>query len=86
MNTPATARLATKSSYERQLSFIETAERDGTLIYRGEADSIKRRMGVSLILLDRGKDLGKIMDEEIFGPVLPIVVVEVCAISKMKVI
>lgn len=34
-------------------------------------------MGISLVLLDKGKDGGKVMQEEVFGPVLPIIVVEV---------
>lgn len=49
------------------------------MIYRGEADEAKRRMGISLVLIDpkNGKTGGKVMEEEIFGPVLPIVIVEV---------
>ncbi|KAI9637190.1 Aldehyde/histidinol dehydrogenase [Dioszegia hungarica] len=76
LNTQATARLASKSGYNRQLSFLEHAEQQGTLIYRGETDEEKQRMGISLVLLDKGKDGGKVMQEEVFGPVLPIIVVE----------
>lgn len=84
--TPTSAKLASEAGYKRQLSFLAEAERDGTLIYRGEADAEKRRMGISLVLIDPGKgqDGGKLMQEEIFGPVLPIVVVEVCPAAELS--
>lgn len=69
--------MATKAGYDRQIAFIKHAEDNGTLIYRGETDEKKMRMGISLIRVDQSKDGGKILEEEIFGPVIPIIVVDV---------
>jgi acyl-CoA reductase-like NAD-dependent aldehyde dehydrogenase len=77
LNTPATARMATKAGYDRQIAFIKHAEDNGTLIYRGETDEKKMRMGISLVRIEEGKDGGKILEEEIFGPVIPIIIVDV---------
>lgn len=80
LNTPASARLSSRAGFERQKRFLDTAEREGTLWYRGEIDEGTMRMGVSIVLLDdERKGGGGLRQEEIFGPVLPIIPVDVSA-------
>jgi acyl-CoA reductase-like NAD-dependent aldehyde dehydrogenase len=56
---------------------LETAEKGGSLVYRAESDPNTHRMGISLVRLDANA-IGPLVEEEIFGPVLPIIAVEVC--------
>lgn len=55
---------------------LETAEKGGSLVYRAESDSNTRRMGISILRLDANAT-GPIVEDEIFGPILPIIAVEV---------
>lgn len=81
LKTRNTARLSTKAGFERQISFLEHAESEGSLVYKGEKDAESLRMGVSIVLLDQGKKGGGLREEEIFGPVLPIIPVQVSLVS-----
>ena len=75
LNQPFTSRLRTKESFERMQGFMEQADTKGRLVYRGEKDKGKLRMGFSLVLLgeDGRGESGALVEEEIFGPVLPII-------------
>lgn len=55
-------------------------------MYKGEMDEKTRRMGISLIKLNENGegDEGGVMVDEIFGPVLVIIPVEVGLISSPK--
>jgi acyl-CoA reductase-like NAD-dependent aldehyde dehydrogenase len=74
-----TASLRSDQYYKRQLNFIEKAEASGHTVIRGDIDEEKRRMGISLVIMKGGVKgtEGGLMDEEIFGPVLPIIPVDV---------
>ena len=54
---------------------MDQADSKGRLVYRGETDKGKLRMGFSLVLLqeDGVGESGPLVTEEIFGPVLPII-------------
>lgn len=55
-------------------------------MYKGEMDEKTRRMGISLIRLNENgeREEGGVMVDEIFGPVLAIIPVEVGLISSTK--
>ena len=74
-----TGSLRSDHDYKRQLNFIEKAEASGHTVIRGDIDEEKRRMGISLVIMKGGVKgtEGGLMDEEIFGPVLPIIPVDV---------
>ena len=74
-----TGSLRSGHDYKRQLNFIEKAEASGHTVIRGDIDEEKRRMGISLVIMKGGVKgtEGGLMDEEIFGPVLPIIPVDV---------
>jgi len=74
-----TGSLRSDHDYKRQLNFIEKAEASGHTVIRGDIDEEKRRMGISLVIMKGGLKgtEGGLMDEEIFGPVLPIIPVDV---------
>lgn len=59
---------------------------EGKLVYKGEMDEKTRRMGISLIRLNENgeREEGGVMVDEIFGPVLAIIPVEVGLISSTK--
>lgn len=80
LTNPTTGALQSDAAYKRQLSFLEKAEQNGHTVLRGETDADKRRLGISLVIMKQGVKPGEaIMDpsEEIFGPVLPIIPVDV---------
>lgn len=78
--TPASSALRGEKEFQRQVDFIEEAEKVGEIIYRGDVDAGRRRMGVTLVKMPpNGTKAGgvKFLEEEIFGPVLPIIPVRV---------
>ena len=81
LENPTTGAMRSSHDYKRQLTFLEKAEQNGHTVLRGEMESEKNRMGISLVVMKNGVggggDNGGLMDEEIFGPVLPIIPVDV---------
>ncbi|UOH85117.1 hypothetical protein LQV05_001934 [Cryptococcus neoformans] len=79
LNSPSgSSFLRSPADFSRQLSYIEKAEKEGKLVYKGEMDEKTRRMGISLIKLNKNGEgeEGGVMVDEIFGPVLVIIPVE----------
>ena len=70
-----TSRLKSKTAFDRLSGYVNEAEREGRLVYKGEKDEESLRMGFSVVLLseDGVGEKGGLIDEEIFGPVLPII-------------
>lgn len=64
--------------YERIENAIEEASTAGQLVYRGETDKPRRRMGISVVKFGRGAEgeNSMLVKDEIFGPVLPIIPVD----------
>ena len=80
LKNPTTGALQSDAAYKRQAAFLDKAEQAGHTVIRGETDEAKRRMGISLVIMKNGvKEGDQIMNptEEIFGPVLPIIPVDV---------
>jgi acyl-CoA reductase-like NAD-dependent aldehyde dehydrogenase len=65
--------------YERLSSLLAEAENEGQMVIRGESDPITKRMGISVVLLPHASKVPriKVVEEEIFGPIIPIIPVEV---------
>ncbi|GFZ51302.1 hypothetical protein JCM24511_09062 [Saitozyma sp. JCM 24511] len=64
--------------YERLSSLLAEAEKEGQIVIRGESDPTTKRMGISVVLLPEASKVPriKIIEEEIFGPIIPIIPVE----------
>lgn len=79
MSNHTTGALRSEHDYQRQLAFLDQAEKNGHTVIRGETDAEKRRLGISLVIMKNGLGEGEggLMEEEIFGPVLPIIPVDV---------
>lgn len=83
LSSPNTGGLRSDHDLKRQGNFLDKAESAGHRVIRGEVDEEKRRMGISLVIMKNGLqglgvgDDGGLMDQEIFGPVLPIIPVDV---------
>lgn len=79
LHSPMTSHLRSTREYERQIRFLNHADEKGQVVYRGETDPQTRRMGFSLVKLnvDGAGESGGLVEEEIFGPVLPIIPVSV---------
>ncbi|EAL17614.1 hypothetical protein CNBM0290 [Cryptococcus deneoformans B-3501A] len=77
-NQSASSFLRSPADFSRQLSYIQTAEKAGKLVYKGEMDEQTKRMGISLIRLNENGEgeEGGVMVDEIFGPVLTIIPVD----------
>jgi acyl-CoA reductase-like NAD-dependent aldehyde dehydrogenase len=77
--SPTTGGLRSDHDFKRQGNFLDKAEKCGHRVIRGEVDEEKRRMGISLVIMKNGMkgDDGGLMEQEIFGPVLPIIPVDV---------
>ena len=71
--------MCTQSGFERQQAFIDKAERQGNVYYKGEVDIERRRMGITVLKMNHGGkgDESGVLEEEIFGPILPVVPVKV---------
>ncbi|CAD6588011.1 MAG: hypothetical protein TREMPRED_004909, partial [Tremellales sp. Tagirdzhanova-0007] len=78
LHTPMSASLLQERHFERQQNMLEKAQLEGKVVYRGESDKQRRRMGVSLVKLDKDGigETGSLVEDEIFGPVLPIIPVQ----------
>ncbi|TYJ57279.1 hypothetical protein B9479_002012 [Cryptococcus floricola] len=78
LNSPHTSSLRNASDYARIAGYVDKAEQEGKLVYKGERDETKRRFGISLIRLNDGGvgESGGVADEEIFGPIVAIVPVD----------
>jgi acyl-CoA reductase-like NAD-dependent aldehyde dehydrogenase len=71
-----TADIHTERDFKRHSEALAQAEKDGDLLYRAEANSATRRMGISLVR-QHETSTGPLVENEIFGPVLPIIAVKV---------
>ncbi len=74
-----TAAVRSSPEFARLEGMISQASSEGKLVYRGEMDKTSRRMGIHVVLLNEaGKaEKGALVEDEIFGLVLPIIPVEV---------
>jgi acyl-CoA reductase-like NAD-dependent aldehyde dehydrogenase len=71
-----TADIHTDRDFKRHTESLDQAEKEGNLLYRAEADPTTRRMGISLVK-QQETSTGSLVENEIFGPVLPIIAVKV---------
>ncbi|RXK39394.1 hypothetical protein M231_03347 [Tremella mesenterica] len=73
--SPSTSAMQNEAAFQRQVNILDKAEAEGKLVYRGEEDRQRRRMGFSVVKLNEdGKDeSGPLVEEELFGPVLPVI-------------
>ena len=79
LHSPITCALRSSNDYDRQERFLIEAEQAGKTVIRGEVDASRRRMGVSVVVLNegaKGEESG-LATEEVFGPVLAIIPVKV---------
>ncbi len=79
LTAPMASHLRSERDFERQLGFLEQAKKEGKLVYEGERDIGTKRMGFSIVKLelDGVGEKGALVEEEIFGPVLPIIPISV---------
>lgn len=72
------AALRNEGDYARIQNILDDAQKGGKLIYRGEEDEANRRLGISLVRLNKDAqgESGILVEEEIWGPVLPIIPVD----------
>ncbi|ORY28000.1 Aldehyde/histidinol dehydrogenase [Naematelia encephala] len=78
LTSDMTASLHTSAALERQIAFLNKAEEEGKLVHRGELDQERRRLGISIVRLNANAEgeVGGIVEEEIFGPVVPVIPVD----------
>jgi hypothetical protein len=79
LTVSSSAKLFSTAAYERQTSFINKAEGKGLVYHKGEMKAETRRMGITVLKMPKGgegDDTG-ILEEELFGPILPVVPVKV---------
>ncbi|BEI82732.1 hypothetical protein CcaverHIS002_0306000 [Cutaneotrichosporon cavernicola] len=64
--------------YERLVKVIEAVDEEGKLVYRGETDPSRLRMGINLVRLNHNGDgeTTTLVTEETFGPIIPIIPVD----------
>jgi hypothetical protein len=76
LKSEITADIHTDRDFKRHTESLDQAEKEGNLLYRAEADPATRRMGISLVK-QQETSTGTLVENEIFGPVLPIIAVKV---------
>ncbi|GMK56329.1 hypothetical protein CspeluHIS016_0301690 [Cutaneotrichosporon spelunceum] len=64
--------------YDRLVKVIEAADEEGKLVYRGETDASRNRMGINLVRLNHNGEgeTTTLATDETFGPILPIIPVD----------
>jgi acyl-CoA reductase-like NAD-dependent aldehyde dehydrogenase len=84
LNTEATSQLVHQTHYDRIVKFIDQAKADGHYLVGGQLDPENRKVGLTCVKMYEEKGAGgKLMEEEIFGPILPIVSVDVSRVWKL---
>jgi hypothetical protein len=71
-----TADVHTARDFDKHTKTLDQAEKAGDMIHRAESDPSTRRMGISLVKQYEGSR-GTLVEDEIFGPILPIIGVKV---------
>lgn len=64
--------------FNRITGALDDAESKGKVIFRAESDAARNRMGISVVRFNKGAqgETSLFLEEEIFGPVLPIIPVD----------
>jgi len=76
LKSEVTADIHTDRDFKRHTESLDQAEKEGNLLYLAETDPATRRMGISLVK-QQETSTGALVENEIFGPVLPIIAVKV---------
>lgn len=73
------AGLRNARDFERLAKIVDAADEAGQLVYRGEADQARNRMGISIVRMNRNAEGENsiLVTDEIFGPIIPIIPVDV---------
>jgi aldehyde dehydrogenase (NAD+) len=74
LQSPDLARIVNQSQYDRLSQLLEGARKRGQLLHGGQCDPASRRIAPTLIRVDHAED--PLMQEELFGPLLPVLTVE----------
>lgn len=72
--------------FDRLANAVDEADMKGKLMYRGEQDPKSRRMGINVVRLNRNAEGEEslVVKEEIFGPILPIIPVDVGRMARYQ--
>lgn len=65
------------AAYDRIVRLIDSAEQSGCKVVGNQRDAEKRRIGLTLVEFNSKDETSPLVNEELFGPILPIVPVEV---------
>lgn len=65
------------AAYDRIVRLIDSAEQSGCKVVGNQRDAEKRRIGLTLVEFNTKDENSPLVNEELFGPILPIVPVEV---------
>ncbi|WVR08783.1 hypothetical protein IAU60_005841 [Kwoniella sp. DSM 27419] len=78
LHTDRSAFLRNDGDLKRLSAYVDQADREGKVVYRGELDKGTRRMGITLIKLNEEGvgETNKLIEEEVFGPIIGIVPVQ----------
>lgn len=78
LKTPAQSQMIHERAYERIAKMLDGARSQGKEIIGGETDASQRRVSVTVVKMNDGGqgESGPLLQEELFGPLLPIVPVE----------
>ena len=74
LHSPDLARIVNPAQYARLSALLEGARQRGQILHGGQCDAETRRIAPSLIRVDSLED--PLMQEELFGPLLPVLVVD----------
>jgi len=74
LHSPDLARIVNPAQYARLSALLEGACQRGQILHGGQCDAEARRIAPSLIRVDSLED--PLMQEELFGPLLPVLVVD----------
>lgn len=79
LKTRNLSKMVHDGAFKRVAGILENAKESGKEIIGGETDEKERRMGITIIKMNEGAkgDSGPLIEEELFGPLLPVIPVKV---------
>lgn len=75
--TEALSQMIHAPAYDRIVRLIDSAKESGCEVVGNQRDPERRRIGLTLIEFNSTDETSPLVNEELFGPILPIIPVEV---------
>jgi acyl-CoA reductase-like NAD-dependent aldehyde dehydrogenase len=79
LHSPNVSKMVNRRGFDRAVASLDQLRQQGKRIIGGQTDAEQNKMGVAVVMMSENAkgDSGTVMEEEIFGPILPIIPIDV---------